>query len=394
MVEIIKVSKRIPSKPLQTIMQSEVVFGRRNYFWLSDSSVLTVTDNGGFVDEVSRNYCYCSFDDLFLLVPSLETEQDSNRMEIKTLADRGLSTKRASFRYALNILSNHETSRWLEYDLKKQEPKKEYRFKDDKQLNTNFFSRKRLLSVTLSCILCMILTENGLFFEDPILSSNKRIVKEKRHRKKQYSEAVDKFYKGSSCSSLFEKENMWFHEYSDFLQESEKKNSLVFYKENYTLLCEFFTFIFSAKTLRQVKNKKVSPFFIYYIENSGIFFSKSEEQIAYSNSKAAGEMFQKSIDKKNEGLNILSLSNQDIIFGLFTKLCKPIVGNGEVKKLIEKNDQQMDRLKKKYPKDPTLDKMEREIKDTRNKFSRALSGNSIDQLLEEQEYEKKIRSIE
>lgn len=393
LVEILKVSKRTPPNPFPTIIHSEATFGRRNYFWLSDSSVLTVNDNGEFVDDISRNYCYCSFDDLFLLVPSVETEQDSNQMQIKTLAARGLSTKRASFRYALNILSNHETSRWLEYDLKKQKPKKEYRFKDDKQLNSNFFSRKRLLNVSLSCILCMILTEDGRFFEDSILSSNKRIVKEKRHRKKQYSEAVDKYYKNSNHTISFKEKSMWFHEYNDFLKESEKNNSLVFYKENYWLLCDFFSFIFSVRTLQQVKKMKVSPFFVFFIENSKILLSKSEEQIAYCNSKAAGEIFQKSVDMKNEGLNVLSLANKDIIFGLFAKICKSIVGNGEVKKLIEKNDQRMDRLKKKFPNDPTLKKIEREIKDTRNKFSRALSGNSIDQLLEEQDYEKKLRSI-
>lgn len=393
LVEILKVSKRTPPKPFPTIIHSEATFGRRNYFWLSDNSVLTVNNNGKFVDDISRNYCYCSFDDLFLLVPSIETEQDSNQMQIKTLADRGLSTKRASFRYALNILSNHETSRWLEYDLKKQKPKKEYRFKDDKQLNSNFFSRKRLLNVSLSCILCMILTEDGHFFEDSILSSNKRIVKEKRNRKKQYNEAVDKFYKNSNCTILFTERSMWFREYSGFLEESKKNDSLVFYKENYWLLCDFFSFIFSVETLQQVKNKKVSPFFVYYIENSKISLSKSEKQKAYSNSKAAGEIFRENIDEKNKGLNVLSLANKEIIFGLFTKICKPIVGNGEVKKLIEKNDQRMDRLKKKLPNNSQLEKLEKEIKDIRNKFSKALSGNSIDQLLEEQKFEKKLRAI-
>lgn len=144
---------------------------------LTKKCKLKASENTQFMEPIKKKYIYCSFNDLFLLVPILITEPDSTLRKISTLAKAGLTKKRSTFRYAMNIMSNREVNRWFEFDLSKGENKTTYSFKDDSKLNNRFFKKKRALNVSLCLIFCMLLTEDGQFFDDPILTSNKRTLK-------------------------------------------------------------------------------------------------------------------------------------------------------------------------------------------------------------------------
>ena len=367
---------------------------------LTKKCKLKASENTQFMEPIKKKYIYCSFNDLFLLVPILITEPDSTLRKISTLAKAGLTKKRSTFRYAMNIMSNREVNRWFEFDLSKGENKTTYSFKDDSKLNNRFFKKKRALNVSLCLIFCMLLTEDGQFFDDPILTSNKRTLKKTSQRYDQYYIYASKFHhrnkelKCEEMESLREiDKKIWLKQYRTFLGDSLAYKNFSIYENNFSFLCYFFAFIFLGKTLATVKKKRISPFFFFYIEN---FSGNLSYQIIIDGEKNSQEAFDEfciNLDKMNSETVIVELTTAQNFYELFSKLCKPIEYKGEVQKIIKKNDSDLKKLKKDFPNEPEVIIIEKDLKAFRNQFKKALSGNSFAQLIEEEKISKRLKKI-
>lgn len=162
------------------ILKIKMKPSEQNNSFTLDGRLHLEVDRHGFVDPIQTRYLKCSYEDIFHLIPyrMLTTNTDGlTEIVIKTKHEARLSEKRNTFFYAYNILSNHEISRWLEYDLTTDRPKKQYDLTDKKAFNTNFFRQKRILHVSLVVLFCLLATEKELDAVNPILSKKKSIIK-------------------------------------------------------------------------------------------------------------------------------------------------------------------------------------------------------------------------